>query len=172
MPNIPVESRSGDPPYLPSVLPLPRPPVKGRIVVVEQVYHQPVDAPPVLVESKYSRRIDSEEQPFGPRRLRVTEEWQELSAGWIEGVGLLVVSNEEGKGLQVQPSESERREIGLRVVELAMFPVPTVPGEAFSPIPWIIPPGESFRGSTDTLGGIKVRCRRGSARISYTIFPL
>lgn len=145
----------------------PKAKLKSRVVVVEQVYHQQPGGQPTVVESKYTRRLDSDEQPFGPRRIRVTEEWTKLDTGWVVEGGMLCLSNEEGKIMTVQPSPSERRDIDSRIVEVCLVDPETgnVGGV------WLVPPGESLRAATASFNGLRIRCRKGSARIVFTVIP-
>lgn len=145
----------------------PKARLKSRVVVVEQVYHQQPHGQPVVVESKYTRRLDSDEQPFGPRRIRVGEEWTKPDTGWVADGGLLCLSNEEGKGLAVQPSPSERNDINSRIVEVCLVDPET--GNMGGV--WLVPPGESLRASAASFMGLRIRCRKGSARITFTVIP-
>lgn len=138
----------------------------SRITVVETVYHQTVPDQPTALESRFSRFLASDEQVY-VRRLTVGEDWQRLDTGWLKVASLLLVSNDEGRGQQVQPTDQERADIAARVIEVAH-------GEYRSAIlpDWLIPPGESLRGCPASLGNIWLRCRQGVARCTVVLFPL
>lgn len=138
---------------------------KNRYVVVEMVHFQPIDGQPVSHESRFNRRVDSEEQPYGPRRTRVTDTWTEIDLGWLRGdnVGQLIIQNDEGKGLQTQPSPEEIRDIKSRVIEVSM-------GDS-GPL-FRIPPGESIRLTSPAPElSLRLRCVNGPARITFIAFP-
>jgi hypothetical protein len=82
-------------------LPMPEPPnennwkrpFKGRVTVVEHLYHQ-TDGEPSQTSSTYSLWLDSDEQPFC-RRFKVASAWSDLPKGWIEPdkCSVLVLTN-------------------------------------------------------------------------------
>lgn len=134
---------------------------KSRLTVVETIYHQDADGQPTAVEANYARWLASDEHPF-QRRLKVGEEWQRLETGWLEDVSLLVLTNEEGKGLQTIPTDEERVALAARIVEVG------TPG---SEADWLILPGESLRGRPAAMRQLRFRCRAGTARCVLTLFP-
>ncbi len=135
---------------------------KSRIVVVETVYHQQHGGQPTAVESRYAHNLTTDEQVYGPRKIVATEEWKPLDVGWVKSASLLILSNEEGKGLQVNPTEQQRKDMAARVVELSWDPRPFV---------WLIHPGHSFRGCPSQLKGLIIRCRSGQAECFVTVYP-
>jgi len=135
--------------------------LKARLVVVETVYCQSPGEQPVAVESRFGRALNSQEQPYR-RVIKVGESWQPLDHGWVEEASMLVISNEEGKYLQVVPTEEQRKELETKVVELAF------PGQSGC---WLIPPGDSFRGCPSGLGSLLVRCRKGMSKCVVHVFP-
>src|SRR6185312_8298003 len=104
---------------MPGQLPSPKlkPTNRARLGLVCTVYHQQPGNEPISAESRFSRWLESEEQPY-LRKLVIGEEWTLLDCGWLEDVGMLLLRNEEGK-FQVQPTEAERAEVMSRVVEVA-----------------------------------------------------
>lgn len=136
------------------------PEVKDRLTIVECVYHQPFGEQPTVVEHRYSRELESKEQVY-ERRVTIGENWQPLDTGWIERLGLLVIANHEGHGLQRAPSDDERAAIAARVVEVGLD------GRAI----WLVLPGESMRATPATLSGLQVRCQRGEARCTIHAYP-
>lgn len=154
-----------------------RPVLKARLIVNETVYHQhPIDQGSTVI-SKFIRILDSDEQPY-LRRLMVKEEWQPLDCGWLETASLVRIANEEGKGLQVWPTEEEKLVINSRVVQLGLG-VDEPPGQRDMRSPpkvGIVPfaailPGESTRIQFLDLHKIYLRCIGGQARINLALIP-
>lgn len=139
--------------------------LKGQIVVVETAYHQPINDQAKVVDNSYSCKIDSTEQPYGPRRVAVGEEWVPLDIGWIAEAGLMLLRNEEGRFTQKIPTEEERGEANAKVLELG-FKV----GEVITPIS-PIPPRQSIRSIPFDLKNLYIRSRKGQAKYTITLFP-
>lgn len=135
---------------------------KSRITVVEQVYHQVSGDQPHLVESKFSRELESDEQPY-ERHLKVGEEPELLDCGWVKKASQLLIINEEGRFLQTQPTEAEREELQLKVLEVYFGKL--------SIDSWIVPPGESMRACPSSLVGVYLRSRSGILRLTLHALP-
>ena len=135
---------------------------KGEMTVVEQVYYQVSGGQPRLVESRFSRKLESDEQPY-ERHLKVGVEGAPLDCGWIEKASQLVITNEEGRNLQVNPTDEEREELQRKVLEL---------GYEDCPVPLcLIHPGESIRFCPFSLEGLGVHSRFGVIRFTLHLFP-
>jgi hypothetical protein len=92
----------------------------SRIVVVEQVYFQDANGgDPTSTDTRFSRAIHTDEQPYRRPAIKVGPEWTKVDTGWIERVGLLVVANNgtvpiavgvgrEHEDLSIPPNESMR----------------------------------------------------------------
>lgn len=145
----------------------PKPIQKSRNVVVESVYHQPIDGPPVVVESKYAKALESEDQPYGPRRVKIGTDWTLLDTGWVKDISILTISNDEGRMLQVIPNEVQLHLINSRIVEMAYLDESGkwVPVER-------IHAGESRRGRPLPGAKTALRCLNGTAKVTYTAFPV
>jgi hypothetical protein len=159
----------------------PKPPkLRGRLVVVESVYHQRTGEQPIQVRpSRFERDLTDPEQPY-VREFRADSEWKSLDNGWIEESGQLVLHNLEGSGLTAIPTPEERQAILDRVVELGVAipteddgrrtqwsaPRPPWPVATFA---WIRP-GESCRFEPYQVSMIRVRCRPG-AKCLLTLLP-
>ncbi len=152
------------PPLVPNPVPRQITISKSRIIVVETVYHQSSGLQPTAVESRYSHNLKTDEQVYGPRRIVATEEWKPLDVGWVKTASLLILSNEEGKNLQVNPTQKEREDIASRVVHLAYR---GLHGDGT----WMIHPGHSFRGCPNSLRELFIRCQSGQAECFVTVFP-
>ncbi len=136
--------------------------LKSRLTVVESLYHQASGEEGVMVSSSFSRNLESDDQAYGPRRLKATEEWQPLDCGWVEEIGMISVTNEEGKHLQVNPTEEEKEALAKKVLEISLSPRAS----------WyfLIPPGESFRGYPSAQK-LWIRSQSGITRFSNFVIP-
>lgn len=132
----------------------------ARILIVEGVYHQQCDRNPTGGERRYGRTLECSARPV-EIDLTVTEEWQPLPVTHLKSVGMLLLVNEEGRFTR-NPTSEERRLATLKVVEIS--------GEN-KQNPWLVLPGESFRGSPTDHKTLHVRCRSGSAECVLTYFP-
>ena len=130
----------------------------NRLSVVELVYHQPEGERGVAVESRFARNLVSTEQMYH-RRITVTEEWQPIDGAWIKQAGMMVLSNDEGR-FTVQPTQEERDAANEKIVEVGS-----------DGMKWLARPGESIRAEPSDLSAVHVRCRKGSARCTLSLFP-
>lgn len=140
--------------------------IKDRITVVETVYHQSaLSGETTVVESRFSRKLETVDQPY-KRQLVATEVWTPLEFGWLEkGVSVFVVQNEAGKHLQKQPTEEEKKEIDQQVLLIGL-------NSNVASSLWVIPPGESMRGSIALLSpSLWIRCEKGSAPYILHAYP-
>lgn len=137
---------------------------KNHLTVVDCIYHVPFGSETVSMDTRYSRELQSEEQPY-IRKSLVCETWKPLDCGWLTevGVGLLFISNEAGKDQQVIPTDEQRRELASRVVEVAY--------EKDSSKSWIILPGESMRATPEDATRLFIRCRCGTAVVNLMLIP-
>lgn len=138
---------------------------QARVTVVESVYHFLPKRQPQGSEVRYSRTLASAEQIY-VRLMQIGPEWAKLDCGWVKAASMLVLSNEEGKGLDRVPTPAQRAETAARVVELAT----TTPEGALVSTD-LVPPGESLRRIPSELGWIWVRCRTGTALVTLTLVP-
>lgn len=146
----------------------PRPPSShgARIGVVSTIYHQQPDAEPIAVEARFSRWLESSEQPY-LRKLTIGEKWTPLDLGWLQGAGRIFLKNEEGR-FAVQPTQEEREATMSRIVELAVVE-PITGNRHFS---WgKVRPGESLCFEPTDPTSVRLRCQRGQARVTLLIVP-
>ncbi len=136
--------------------------LKDILTVVEMVYLQSVEGETQCIESRYMRELDTQEQLY-KRRTTVTNEWKPLDVGWIEKPGLLVINNEEGKHLTVNPTEEEAKAIADRVVEISSNP------EGCFRI--LIRPGESTRFEPSDVSKLQIRSQSDKASVIIHAFP-
>lgn len=150
-----------------------KPVTRDRVGVVETVYYQdPKEEHPTSVVTRYTRWVDSPEQPYGPRKITLTESWAELDCMWVEAPSILLLSNEEGKRYVVRPTEEELKTISKRVVEIAQLAKLPYQSNDVIVVPFAqVRPGESIRFQPLDLFKLRVRCVQGTAVCKLTAFP-
>ena len=140
--------------------------IKDRLTVRETVYHHPFGHNPQAIETRFSHELETTEQLY-ERHLQVTEEWQPLDCGWLKDkVGMLVIQNDEGHFLYVNPTDEEREAAANRTVEVAY----KKPEQSCSNC-WLIPPGESMRARPSHASELAIRCQSGVAEITLYLIP-
>lgn len=140
-------------------------PYAARLMVIEQVIHQPMEPPgqPVDVASpSFSAKVASDEQPIVGRVVTVGEEWRKLDLFWLNGAPLscLYLDNIEGTGRQVVPTDDEVAATDRRVVEVA-----TANLEPFA----LVRPARTVR--FEPTGSVYLRCQEGTAKVKYSAVP-
>lgn len=135
---------------------------KDRLTVLETIIHQSAGEEPSQLVNKISRFLDTKEQPF-ERVLTATESWQPLAPGnWVTKCGMLSVRNQAGKFPHVIPTEEQKAEEALRILEIGSTP---------NFADWLVLPLESMRGMPVDVSRLQIRCRKGSAKYTVTVFP-
>lgn len=134
--------------------------IYDRITVVETISHQPVSVGEKAfpLQSKFWRTLSHHDRPY-QRSFKVTEDSVPLDVGWARewpGIGLIHVSNDEGRFFQTIPTPAEREALTHKVIEL---------GE------WLILPGESMRGVPADVNKLRIRSRSGTIRVTVTVYP-
>ncbi|KKN23028.1 hypothetical protein LCGC14_0908990 [marine sediment metagenome] len=143
------------------VIPLHNP-LKDRLTVVSRAYHQRVGKEPKMVNSAFSRTLESHQQLY-QRELEATEEWELLDCGWVESAGMLIIQNVEGQGLQRNPTEEEKEASAKKVLQLSYA---VIDGSY-----WLIPPGESIQAFPSKVTLLYIRSQSGITEYTLTIFP-
>lgn len=138
-------------------------PPGDKLTIVESIYHQPFGEQPTQVENRFEQILSSSEQPY-QRKLKATEEWQQLDFGWLESVGMILIVNTEGKFLQLQPTEEEKEETAKKVLELCYR-------ISVCPFGWSILPGASFRGQPNDPTTLHIRSQSGVTRFMLYAWP-
>lgn len=141
---------------------------KDRLTVVETLSHETTGGEPTGIWTGFSRTLITEEQVW-ERRDKVAEEWIPLDCGWFKGAkcSQLLIRNEEGTNLTVNPSVFEQALIKSKIIEVC-FRASETPLKADC----LIHPGESLRVMPSELNAIRLRCGGGKASIIINIFPL
>lgn len=137
--------------------------VQSRMTVIETIYHQAPNDEPTSFTSRFSRSLETDEQPYA-RKLKVGESWQPLDRAsiWLAEAGLLRLVNEEGTNWPTNPTPEQLAEVAAKVVEIGF-------GADTAAI--LVPPGESVRFSPADLALIRLRCRSGTARCALALLP-
>lgn len=94
---------------------------KARVVVNDKVYFQPREDKASMVETVLSVDVESDEQLYQRGPLKLKAGWQSIIDGcWIEpmNVGVVIISNCEGRFLQKIPSKAEIAEMDNKIVEI------------------------------------------------------
>lgn len=137
---------------------------KSRVTVVQTISHEQANRDSEGIWCGFSRELQSDEQIW-ERVYKVTEEWSKLDCGWFTGLGCshVLVRNQEGKSLLVNPSFEQRQQTKLKILELS-FDGGITPH-------CLIAAGEVFRVTPVSLDQLALRCRSGQAEIILNIFP-
>ena len=139
-----------------------------RILVIDSVYFCPYNDEVIGVDSRYDRPLETQEQVYtrqchNPNTVS-TEEWRQLDFGWLSSnIGMFVITNDEGKYYDTHPSEEEKEDTKKRILQIRCNANPDCV--------WLIPPGESFRGSPSDPSHLWIRCEHGQAKYTLTAFP-
>lgn len=136
--------------------------MRSRLTVVEQVYFQNINSQPINADSRFSRNLETEASPT-KQRLSVEEEWRAVIYPGFN-VGMVVIVNEEGSLGRVNPTEEELAATKAKIVEVSC-------GITSSPYSWLIPPGESHRGTPADISRMYLRCQKGTAMCTVHLFP-
>jgi hypothetical protein len=171
---VPVEAQNGQ------ALPTFKDVRGSRLTVVEVVSYQAALDKPGGIDSRFDRKMATEEQLF-LRRLTVGEDWQALECGWLKAVGMLVIKNEPAQ-FHVNPTEAQKTEaaskvleVGLKVGEVTVLEEGEVRNVKAPPEQVIafalVPPGESARWQPLDASNLRLRCKVGSARVTVALIP-
>jgi len=160
-------------PFITSPVTQAEPEVRDHITVVETVYHCPAFGGDAFVsESRFHRYLETYEQCYERKHIKVEEEWQRLDLGWIGDCGMLVILNEEGLYAQCNTTDEEKARTKSKVLEVAFLSPQgqDIPQEA--PLgSWLVRAGETMRASPSSIPNLFIRCRSGRAYYTVRAFP-
>lgn len=156
-------------------LPPPDPkPAPARLTILSTVYHQPPEGNPACTESRTSRDLLSDEQPY-ERHTRVGPEWTPLNTEWVRDPGFLAIRN-DGTGFRVNPTLTQREEAAAKVVEIGLRVNST--GCSLCPPcgPYLVPfarlrPGESLAFDPVDAANVVIRCMSGTTPVTICAYP-
>ncbi len=136
----------------------------NRLVVIEQVHYQGEGQEPTTTTNRFYRNLTTDEQPYGPRLVRVDAEWQTLDVGWFKDrCGMMVLENKGDQHivLGIKCFYPEGRMDALCELPSVIEPFGT------------IPPGESARWQPLELHKLRVKSLlKDPARLAITLYPM
>lgn len=143
---------------------------RDRLTVIETIYYQPFGEEASASDNRYSCELKtSGQQLYGPRKLKATQEWQQLDVGWLKDglAGMFSIKNIEGLVREKLPSADELKEVATRIIEITYDPE----DDRENPLCWEIPPGQSFQGKPSHIDKLYIRTQFGTAKYLLTVFP-
>lgn len=141
-----------------------------RIVFVGSVIYQSFAGGEATTATiRYSRDLGLGDEQEYSRRLKAGPEWSKLDCGWVKEAAALIIDNQEGVGLAVNPSPEEEQGIASRTI---LIGVGSGSG-ANLVIPFgIIRPGEQAPFTPPDLRNLYVRCLSpDGAKFTLNVFP-
>lgn len=133
----------------------------ARLTVVPTIYHQTPDGQAVSAGEPFSRLLASDADA-DQVRMRLTEAWQALDTGRVPDAGLVFLEYQAPR-LQVQPTDAERADTQSRLVEVSYR------GDGEPDI--FLAPGESTYFDPVDVKRVRVRVRKGLARLAVSLIP-
>lgn len=92
--------------------------MKPRLTVTETVYVQRPGYDAVSYESRFSRALEQDEQPYS-RTMLIGNEWAALDTCWVEQPCCIHVCNDEGITPDRVLSDAEKQELHATMVIVA-----------------------------------------------------
>lgn len=131
--------------------------VNSILTVVATVYHRPVDEPTASIDSRFSRKLNTDESAY-QRRTKASINWEALGLGWAKRPSLIVIQNLEAPPKSVPEGETGEPE---KLLELSFRP----DGPR-----WFIPPGQVFIG-TPSVDELFIRASHDKTRYALFVVP-
>lgn len=140
--------------------------IPNRLTVVQQTYHQLPGEQPRYYDSRFSRELETLEQPY-ERQTTIGPEWKPLDVGWLNetGVGMLIIENNEGQFYVRIPTLEEKEVTRAKGIEIGIDVVGNI--DSFA----LVPSGESCRFYPANANHLRIRCQSGTAKITIQAFP-
>ncbi len=137
----------------------------GRISAVLRLYYSSPSIPPMSVADQWYRWGKTDRAAYQRPYCVVSDEWLPIDLGWLEGqpIGMIVLSNDEGKGLQSTPSAAEREDTEMRVLEVCFSDRRTADVYVL--------PGTSLPLTPVTPQAVMVRSRFKTVKYTITVLP-
>jgi hypothetical protein len=136
---------------------------QARITVIEMIRHQIHDGVSQAdsLDNGYTQFLVTDEQVFN-RHFKVEEgrEWKSLETGWIKDCSLLVLKNKEGERYPKIPTQQEKDNTMLRIIELGN-----------NDLIVLVRPCQSIRLEPKDLSQWKIRCQHKTARCAISLYP-
>ena len=153
-----------------------RPADRARVLFLANLHFQPPNDQPVSFPSGLERTVRCKDADTYTRKLTLGEEWKPLDAGHLteadpDGVGLVTVRNDEGRFPHAVPSPEERAALAERVVEVGVY-VDNQDGTPGAIAFARVAPGEALPPfDPAAFRDLRVRCRKGTARVTIHLLP-
>ncbi len=147
---------------------------KARLVIIQQIYHQIFNQQPrPALDARHSRILKSDEQSYGPRTITIGEEWVPLELGWLKDtpIGMIVLTNEEGRFMDRNPTLEQAREGEKKILELSFTCLGTSGNKPSYAATLLIPPRESQTILPANPKEVMIRCRSGQGKYTILIVP-
>jgi hypothetical protein len=158
-----------------------------RLTVVQQVYYENEDGATQLATLPFTQTLESEEQPYS-RTIKVAQEWTPIDLGWLKKgnngsnpnsisdlnfkASLFCIINMEGRHGSVMPTEEELADTKSRIIDIGVeYTSIHLPKPVIVPFGYILPRG-TLPIAPISLDRYYVRCRKGIAKVKYSIVPV
>jgi len=134
-----------------------------HLVTIEQVYYQMPYEEPEGIDSRSSHMVFSEEEPFIKRKT-LSNNWEKLPTGSIQGQGTVVIQNKVQHPSQI-PTPEQKLELENRIIEVSWGI------EIDNQIALIIRPGHTCRFEAFDLSEIYLRSKNAPLSCRIYVFP-
>lgn len=138
---------------------------RNRMTTTETVTYEREDGDPFQVNTKCSRAIEQDTQPY-QREIKVTDEWKPIDLGWAvewDKIGTIHIEHLGEKTPQRNPTPEEKLESASRSLYVTLGSDSKAFLEYF--------PKDSFRAILSDPRALRIRAKSGSIRCLLTIFP-
>lgn len=114
---------------------------KARVTVVQQVYHQPPDEPGRQFDSRFTRDLETDEEPVQKRvTVAPVDGWVRVPVA-LTSASQVILSNLGGGSRETHPTDDE-----VAAERLLILQIGVKTGWSDHPVPvMMVPPGESLR---------------------------
>lgn len=135
-----------------------------RITANLQFYFEQIGEEPVGFESRFSGVVPHTDEEPWQRKFKAGPEWEPLKLGYLEGenVGVVIIENRAGMGLQTKPTEEERESIQKQVMRVAY--------DASSP-GFLIRPGRFMFVEPADAAKLIIRSEHGTTKGRLLVVP-
>lgn len=135
-----------------------------RLTVIERVYHQQQNQPPLQIESKFVQELSVDEACYFRPASRISEDWQALDYGFLkDACGTIVLQNISGRYLRAIPTPDAKKELDAKILEVGvMAPIP---------IPFaLVPPKQNLR--VNLMPGLTYLVRSQSGQAEFNLYAI
>jgi hypothetical protein len=143
-----------------------KPIMRGRITINDMVYHQVPHEQPKLVQTKFTRVLNTGEQVY-VRDTEATTRWVHVDIGWVKEIGQIIIRNREDRILYTVPTKEQLAALDKLTLEIGVKPE-----KADEPIPFaMIRPGESCRFEPVNDQTLWIRSREEKVKVQINAIP-